>query len=336
MDLPKKKILVTGASGFVGGALIKELKSAGNREVYGIVRKIEKFESELDPFMKTWAADISDYENLTPLLENLQGIDTVVHTAGLAHRFGATSKEDFRRINVGGTKNICRLAKNIGAAHLVLISSVAVYGDHGDCEIDESFECRPEGAYGESKLASEQAARELCEKNDLRLTILRPATIIGEGDPGNTSRLITIIDKKRFFWVGKGANKKSLIYKGDVARAILKTIEKSTAECPAAYNLTATAISMSEIVGVISQTLQTKTPRFGVPESMARGCLRMGESLKVGRRLGTLQKNLEKWLSDDVFSGRKFSEAFDFEPETSIREALARQVEFYMEQRDKR
>jgi nucleoside-diphosphate-sugar epimerase len=326
----KRKILVTGASGFVGGALLRELQDDARFEVYAVVRRRGEFESE-SPLgaLKIFRSDISESE-IHRISEDLKQADIVVHAAGLAHQFGRVEKDEFRRVNVLGTENVCRLAQKIGAPHFVLISSVAVYGDYGATEIDETFACEPSGFYAESKLESESLAREFCVRNKIRLTILRLATVVGEGDRGNTARLITLIDKGRFFWVGNGGNKKSLIYKQDAAKGILKTLETPRTERLEIYNLTGEAVSMREIVRAISSALSKKTPRLKIPEKILRGFFRAGQTgISIGF-LKKLEKTLERWLSDDIFSGRKFYEKFGYKPETPVAEALKKQVEYYL------
>ena len=327
----KRKILITGANGFVGGALLSELQNSGQFEVFGIVgRKNPAF--KLSPAQKIFQADISEYETFRET-ENLKNIDILIHCAGLAHQFGRIEREDFRKVNVRGTENVCRLAQKIGVRHFVSISSVAVYGDYGNQLIDETFECRPLGFYAESKLESERLAIEFCEKNNLRLTILRPSTVIGEGDRGNTARLITTIDKNLFFWIGKGINQKSLIYKTDLAKAILKMLESPEESGTEIYNLTAEAVSMSEIVGTISETLQRRPRRLKIPENLLRAFFLVNKTKLSFERLKKLEKTFEKWLSDDIFDGRKFREKFEFCPETKISEALERQVKYYLRQK---
>jgi GlcNAc-P-P-Und epimerase len=330
----KQRILVTGASGFVGSALIDELLNAGKYEIFGLAGKNKKAGLAGVTPLEFFRTDISEYETLQAF-EKLNNIDTLVHAAGLAHQFGPVRRADFWKINVQGTENICRLAKKIGIRHFVLISSVAVYGKQCASEIDETFECRPADVYAETKLQSERRAIEFCESKNIRLTILRLATVIGEGDRGNTSRLITLIDKKRFLWVGKGANKKSLIYKADVAKAILKSVEVPPKVETEIYNLTAEAVSMSEIVGAISTELGKKIPRAKIPESLVRGIFRLNRTKISVENLKKIEKTFEKWLSNDIFSGEKFNETFNFKPETPVSEALARQVNYYLNQKTK-
>ena len=330
----KRKILVTGANGFVGSAVVSELAEAGIYDVYGLVGKNAKIDRGNQNPKQIFRTNIAEYESFREA-ENLRNIETLIHTAGLAHQFGRVEPEDFRKVNVQGTENVCRLAQKIGIRHFILISSVAVYGNYGNSEIDETYVCRPAGIYAESKLESENAAREFCEKNNIRLTIVRPATVIGEGDRGNTSRLITQIDNGRFVWVGRGSNRKSLIYKKDVARGILKIVE-SLADSPhEIYNLSAEPVSMREVVGTIFGTLQKKSPRFHIPEGFVRGLFRVNRSGLAFVRLKNFEKTFEKWVSNDIFSGRKFNEKFGFRCDTAVSEALARQVRFYLMQKNK-
>lgn len=331
MGKNQRKILVTGAAGFVGSALVDELLLAGKYQIYGLVSNRSGAAGDFNSKIEVFPADISVYETLQEA-EKLSGLDTVVHTAGLAHQFGHTQSEKFWKVNVQGTENICRLAKAVRAGHFILISSVAVYGDYGKSVIHEKFKCRPAGVYAESKREAELKAIDFCDKNGIQLSILRLGTVIGEGDRGNTARLITLIDKNRFIWIGTGNNKKSLIYKQDVAKGILKLIESSSIEYQTGiYNLTDRAVSMSEIVGIISQNLQKKPPRIRIPEGVARMFLAAGKFGFPVSRLKQFARTVEKWLSDDIFSGQKFYEEFGFTPETPLSEALGGQVRFYME-----
>jgi nucleoside-diphosphate-sugar epimerase len=332
MAVEKRKILVTGANGFVGTAVVSELQNAGAFEVFGLVGKNAFVENDIPK--RLIRADIREYETLKAA-EVLENIEYVVHTAGLAHQFGRPEPEEFRKVNVRGTENVCRLARRIGAGHFILASSVAVYGDYGNSSIDEDFVCRPEGIYAESKLEAERIAREFCEKNNIGLTILRLATVIGEGDRGNTARLITSIDSGRFLFVGKGANKKSLISKKDVARGVIKIIEKNFEDPLEIYNLTAEPVSMKEVVGTIYAALGKKAPRFYIPEGFVRGLLKANKRFFSVGRLTNFERTFGKWVSNDIFAGGKFNEKFGFRIETEVSEALVGQVMDYRLQKNK-
>ncbi len=329
----KTKILVTGASGFVGSAVINQLQDTGRYEIWGIAgsRALPGSVKGHTP-ARIFAADISDYKNLKDR-EEFKDTKVIIHSAGLAHQFGNVSKEDFWRVNVEGTANICRSALETGAGHLILISSVAVYGDHGDSEIDETFSCKPSGAYAESKLKSENTAIAFCERNEICLTILRLATVIGEGDRGNTARLITAIDKGRFIRIGEGTNRKSLIYKKDAARGILKAAEAGRKNGTEIFNLTGEAVSMRKCVDAISEALNKKSPRLKISEGLVGGIFSLNKKSFSFEYINRLEKTFEKWLSNDIFSGRKFYDEFSFKPETGVSEALKKQVNYYLKKK---
>lgn len=329
----KTKILVTGSSGFVGNSLVIELRNNTNYEIYGLVGNRNKNGIDSQKALKkVFQCDISDSETLKKA-EELKKINILVHTAGLAHQFGRVKKDNFWDVNVRGTENICRLAQKIEVEHFILISSVAVYGDYAGREIDETFICNPQGFYAESKLASEKSAIEFCEQNNIRLTILRPATVIGEGDRGNTARLITIVDNGKFIWVGAGNNKKSLIYKADVAKGIRQVIEAKENNKTEIYNLTGEAATIKTIVKAITESLNKKTPRLRIPASVIRSIFNVNKTVLSIEYLQGFEKTFEKWLSDDVFSGKKFFENFNFKPETTVYEALVKQVNYYLSQK---
>jgi UDP-glucose 4-epimerase len=323
------RILVTGASGFLGKAIVAELLRE-NFEVYGLgsLRTREGGGVDGPNFLR---ADITDRASLGRV-ESIGQVDVVIHAAGLAHQFGPTAAEKFRAVNVEGTRNVASLAARLNAVHFILISSVAVYGNSklstDGVLIEEDSACAPESVYAESKLESEKAAAETCAENSIGLTILRPATIIGENDRGNTARLIKAVDRRKFLWIGKGENRKSLIYKDDVAAACLSVLRQKTIRTEI-FNVTAAPISMKEIVSEIALGLDRTIPKIVVPPGLLKSLFRVNEkSLKVGK-IQKISGTIEKWLSDDVFSGEKIAREYGFRAATPIEEALRRQVASY-------
>lgn len=320
------KVLVTGASGFLGQAIISEIGQE-NHDIYSLVSFKNKNSQNLP---NVYQADISDYESLLKL-EEIENCAIVIHSAGLAHQFGKTSDEKFWDVNVRGTENIARLAVKLKTKHFILISSVSVYGDvEKNGAIDENRICNPQGIYAKSKLESEVIARKICASNQIGLTIIRPATIIGENDRGNTARLIEAIDRNRFIWIGKGENRKSLVYKQDVAKACLKVFEKKSSEVEV-FNVTAESVKMNYIVSEIEKSLQKKTPKFKISVSMLEKIFEVNKKTINISKIEKLRSTVDKWISEDVFSSQKIFKEYGFRAETKIAEALRRQVEYYLE-----
>lgn len=313
------KVLITGATGFVGGEILQKLYSDGF-EVLGTSKSGAKNNDR-----KIIKADITDFENLTKNLTN--DFDAVIHSAGLAHQFGNIDRSFFENVNVKGTKNIADLAVRAGAKQFILISSTAVYGSH-KTEIDESAECRADTDYAKSKLEGEIVCREICEKNNIGLTIFRLTPVLGEKGIGNVPRLIGAIDNRRFLWVGDGKNKKSLIYVGDIADACRLVLERKKRGTEV-FNLSAEPVEMRELVSIISRSLDKKIPAISIPEFVPRFFIDSNDKIIRSKRLGKLLKIFDNWLADNIYSAEKIKAEYGFEAKTTIEDAVRKQCEWY-------
>ena len=323
------KILILGASGFLGRAISAEFAEGGS-EVFTASRG----QAANSDGRRHFQIDVAERETLKRI-ENLRAVDTVIHAAGLAHRFGRTDADAFERVNALGTENAAQTAAQMGVRHFIYISTVAVYGNANRnaanrSPVNEAAICQPRGAYAASKYAGEAAARRICGENGIDLTVLRPATIVGEGDPGNLTRLIRLVDKNRFVWVGAGDNLKTLIYKKDVARAVRLAANTSTGGAPLRiYNVAAQPIRMREIVSEISNVLGKKIPNVSLPGKLAVETLEAAWRLSGSNKLERLADTARKWISDENFCALKIRSELGFEPLTTAREAVGRQAEFY-------
>jgi nucleoside-diphosphate-sugar epimerase len=182
--------------------------------------------------------------------------------------------------------------------------------------------------YAASKLESEQICRRICEDNRIALTIFRLAPVLGEENAGNAARLIEAIDKNRFVWIGDGENLKTLIYKRDVARACVLLIEKKSNETEI-FNLAAEPIKMKDFVLEISKRLNKRIFPLRIPAFFLRTVFLTNSKTFNLRRINKISDTVEKWLSDDVYSAGKIAEVYEYQPSVSIREAIARQVDYY-------
>jgi len=316
-------LLVTGASGFLGSAVVDQAVSSGVL-VKATDRNINtKFIG--DNFIP---ADILDPLSLSKVFE---GVDCVCHVAGLAHIFHNPEAltANFHTINVVGSENVARAAFNAGAQHLIFISSVSVYGGISKNK-GEDEECYPEGPYAESKWKAEQFLIEFCQKNKMNLSILRLATLYGEEDPGNVKRLISAIDKGRFIWVGKGNNLKSLLHRKDAARACIEVV-KNPISGISIYNVSTQACTMKDIVETIASALPKKIPSWRIPSSFALHTVKIMKNLSFNHdKLNSLYSTLQKWMADDCYNTDKFCKTYDFQTIVTLEEGIKREVAWYM------
>ncbi|PKN89339.1 MAG: hypothetical protein CVU51_00705 [Deltaproteobacteria bacterium HGW-Deltaproteobacteria-1] len=324
----QQRILITGANGFLGQTLLSQLQASG----------VSLLASDLGDVCYTMnthyrKADITKEEKVKPLLEN---INTVIHAAGLAHVFNADDSmhNKFHEINVIGTENVVSSAVSSGVQHFVLISSVSVYGPCTGKAYNEQKPCNPVSSYAQSKYNAELCATKIAQKSGMALTIFRLTTLYGEGDPGNVGRLIKMIDNGRFFWVGNGSNRKSLLYKVDAARAVMAVIQRPASDINI-YNISAPPCTMNEIVNVIGDVLDKHPFPLRIPASLA---LLLGRYFyKISnRRLGGHYKTLKKWLTEDVYDVSRFQKAYNFRTQTSLQEGLKREITRYLQEKNAR
>lgn len=187
------KVLVTGASGFIGSALVQHLSSSTEIQVIGMVRS--KTQRPQNSNIEFRFGEICDKKNLDI---DLKDIDVVIHTAGRAHIMDDKSSnplDEFRRINTYGTLNIARLAANSGVKRFIFLSSIKVNGDSTDLGIPFSVDSdeNPKDPYGVSKYEAEVGLRKISCNTNLGVTIIRPPLVYGKGVKGNFHTLIKLL-----------------------------------------------------------------------------------------------------------------------------------------------
>jgi len=346
------KVLVTGARGFIGKAIVEKLRRS-KIEVLEIQSQRLDEENDLAENeiykVKKFKVDITKKDEILSL-KKIGSVDAVVHAAGLAHQFKDAKSEEFRSVNVKGTENILELSKFLKIKHFILISSVSVYGNEKNSfklpGITEDAECYPGDFYAESKFEAEKITRRICQATGVNLTILRLATVIGEEDRGNFRRLIKAIDKRRFLWIGKGINYKSLIHREDVAGAVCKllveklekkSVEKSVKNkekkiAVEIFNVSAEPLPMKEIVEIIAGALNKSVFNLSVNEKLLRHIFAVNCKTLKNKKIEKVRQTVEKWLADDAYSSQKLKREYDYEPKITIKEAIIREVKWYLQQ----
>ena len=315
-------LLLTGASGFLGTEIIKLCQAAGT-PLRSVSRKPLSREDHvcLDLSAETLPASL------------FAGVDTVIHAAGLAHQFGSAADDEaaFMAVNATAAETMIRAAAANGAQHFVLISSSGVYGPQSDMRI-ESDPCRPQGHYAVSKFRGEELTTQVAKETGIKLTILRMTTLYGEGDRGNLNRLTSAIQRKRFINIGKGDNRKSLIYKQDAARACLLAAAKTPVEKIQHFNVANEPVAMSQVVASICDSLGCARP-WTLPASLVTGIASVASAVCLGKGpFARVKGTVAKWLSDDTFSGAKFAEHFGYAPNVPLSEGIDRQVKHFLNQ----
>lgn len=206
------RILVTGASGFIGKGLIGQLNKAGY-EIRAAIRAPRDFPGE--------TTVVGDIGPDTDWSGALNGVAAIVHLAGLAHiaHPGKNALADFRRVNAAGTALLAEQAEKAGVGRFVLVSSLKAAADEsGIRDIVESDVPAPRTPYGISKLEGEGALKAAAHK--METVILRPPLVYGPGVRANFLTLLKLIDLGLPLPFGAVRNRRSLIARDNLIDAI--------------------------------------------------------------------------------------------------------------------
>lgn len=289
------KLLITGASGFIGKEIISKL--CGKMEIITLGRKTN--------------ADLGC--NLSTDIPVIPFVDIVIHAAGKAHTVPGNliEKEDFFKVNVEGTQNLLKgLENNKTLKKFIFLSSVSVYGLTAGTLINEQAPLLATDSYGQSKIAAEQLIVNWCTAKNIDYYILRLPLVAGKNAPGNLGAMIKGITTGKYFSIGKARAKKSIVLASDIAALMVSISGKS-----GIYNLTdGYHPSFGELEIYIAQFFKKKIP-FTISNNFAQALAFAGDFL--GRRAPINSSKLKKITSTLTFDDSKARHLLQWKP-TSV------------------
>src|SRR6185369_9059713 len=171
----KPLIALTGATGFIGQHLLRELPKRGHR-----LRVLLRRPAAVP--IAAASAVIGDLAQPRNMAAALEGVDAVIHSAGIAHAMSGIPEDDYRVVNTEATIGLARAARRAGAKRFIFLSTIrAQCGPATDTVMTEAVEPAPTDAYGKSKLAAERGLAEV----DIDWVALRATLVYGPGVKGN-------------------------------------------------------------------------------------------------------------------------------------------------------
>lgn len=256
-------VAITGGTGFIGRALVLRHLELGD-EVRVLTRR-SFGEIGLPVTVRLWQDDLVNPVNLLPFVE---GVDVLYHCAA---EINDNSK--MLAANVKGTKNLVKAAEGI-IKHWVQLSSVGVYGTHVSGVITEETQISPVNVYEESKAIADEIVIAASQRNSFTYSILRPSKVYGLGMKNNVLfRLVSIIDRGFFFFIGKPGASANYIHVNDVVEGLIMC-----GNMLAARNrvyIISDYRTIEDLVAIISRSLHKTVPHFRISEGWARLAARL-------------------------------------------------------------
>jgi nucleoside-diphosphate-sugar epimerase len=327
-----KKILVTGGSGMIGRAVINKLLASKRYLVKAQVRdRIEARERlgrSLDLTMVEMEAQEFTRAGEKEMLSLTKGCNAVIHAAGLVHQEQAAYQE-YEVVNVRATQLIAEACAQNQVHTLIFLSTSAVYGRGPFHNIAENGPLAAKTPYAVSKATSENYLQSMASKIP-RIIVLRPSLVFGEGDRGNMISLMRQIKEEKYVHIGGGTTAKSLIYSGDLARAIELCLEQA----PLGYHVLNASnpepVTMKELADSIAESLNISKKFQSMPEGLLKLGVKAAQALMPGKVPVTAEQ-IEKLTTETTCSVDKLMQSTGFKPAIDLKTALKRELAWAQE-----
>ena len=308
----RMEVLVSGASGFVGQALVKSLNDLPDLRVSGAVRSAQRNPSD-------GMLEIGDLHSKTDWSALLQNKKVVIHTAALLNLTpdeAADGLAAFREVNTAGTLNFARQAAAAGVRRFVFISSIKVNGEQTlrGVPFKEGDAPDPSDAYAISKLEAEQGLWEIGRDTDMEIVVIRPPLVYGPEVKGNFASLVTLVRRGLPLPLGAVKNKRSFVSLDNLVDLITVCIVHPRAANQLFLVSDGDDLSTPELLRRVATAVKKPAILIPVPNRFLEfAAFLLGRKMQAQRLLGSLQVDIAK-----------VRDVLNWEPLISVDEGLRR------------
>ena len=315
------KFLVTGATGFIGQALIARLLTHSDYQIFAAVRKLVTiFPLKVNQLKFDGISSNTDWNNA------LKGIDCIIHTAARVHVMSDTAYdplEEFRIVNTRGTLNLARQAAESGVKRFIYLSSIKVNGEENLPETrftpDDIF--IPTDPYALSKYEAEQGLLKLAEETQMEVVIIRPPLVYGPKVKANFLSMMKWLYKGVPLPFGSIHNKRSLVALDNLIDFIVTCVKHPAAANEIFLVSDGEDLSTSELLSRVANVLGKRTWLLPVNQKLLEMCLKIVGKKDLAQRLfGSLQVDISK--------NKKL---LNWSPRVSVNEGLQKTVQYFTE-----
>lgn len=286
-------ILVTGANGFVGNLLIRDLLKS-QYEVVGAVRSAAHGDTDVKMF------PVGDIDAVTDWSVALDKVNVVVHLAARVHVMNDTVVDplaEFRKINVDGSLNLAKKAAAAGVKRFIFISSVKVNGERTAAgkPFTETDVTNPQDAYAVSKFEAEQSLFAIAKQTGMEVVIIRPPLVYGPGVKANFASMMRAVKRGIPLPLGAIHNKRSFVYIGNLVSLIVRCVEHRAAANQVFLVSDGHDLSTTELLRACATALQVKPRLLYIPQMLLEVVATIFGKRDMSQRLcGNLQVDITK------------------------------------------
>jgi dihydroflavonol-4-reductase len=275
------KVFVTGGTGFIGGAIVRQLRARGD-EVAVLARSPEKALEAIELGCEIVAGDLGDERAVH---EGMRGCDAVIHAAAM-YEVGipASQRAAMHDANVGGTERVLSAALEEKIPKVVYVSTVGIFGNTNGRIVDESYEHPGEGftsCYEETKWEAHQVAKRLTGEG-LPCVIVQPGGVYGPGDTSSIGQLLNQFLAGKMPLMPFPELGICLSHVEDIAAGILLALDKG--EPGETYVLSGPATTAREAIETVAGLTGRKAPKRSIPVPLMKAMIPIGPL--VGRAMG--------------------------------------------------
>ncbi len=314
------RVLVTGAGGFVGGALVARLAATG----HAVVACARTLPARPVPAAR-WIAT-GDLEHGRDWGAVLDGIEAVVHLAARVHRPGDRDEAACVRANVDVATALARAAAGAGVRAFVFASTVKVHGERSPVRTDgsprpftEADPPAPQDPYARSKWQAEQALAAIAADTGLAVTVLRPPLVYGPGVRANFLALLRAVDRGWPLPFGAVDNRRSLVYLGNLVDALARCVEDARAAGRTFLVCDGEDVSTAQLARRLGEALGRPARLLPVPPGL----------LLLGARLAGRTDAAQRLLGSLCVDAGALRARLDWRPPVDLATGLAETVRAY-------
>lgn len=323
------KVLVSGATGFIGGKIVSKLLEE-DHEVVALVRASSNAEGLPKP-IDIREADLFDISSL----ENaVQDVDVVIHCAAY-FSFYPKNEELMFKVNHEGTKNLMNACVGTGVERFIYCSTAETMGAIRYPPGTEDTELRPDFSYGESKILAEEAIREISADTGLSHIILRPTGVVGEGDLYVMYEVARELYNGKVFALPRDLSARIMyIHIDDVVSGFLSALTLMAALNNTIILCPDEAISWEEFVEIMTTALEVDPPSLRIPSFLAKFGMALLSPFKNRKKMTFFwhPKSVDMMSTQRVYSNEKAKRLLGWAPKITMSEGFQRAIKWYFEQ----